>query len=156
MAYVVRIINTSGSTLSASSGTQYIPLTQVFEEGGAYTVNGTSAISATNAGPHQIHAMVTIDPTKFVTNDLILDVRENGFTSATHGYGQLDRKKIVYQPGENKLNKNRATLDKTDYVTLKGSTIVSASALDQIGVYLTGSVASTTITATVSVEELNG
>lgn len=150
------IIKATGTILSASSGTQYVPFSSTLFNTSAdeYVVNSTSAVSAANAAHHRVNAKITIDPVKYESNTYKLEVYRNGAAAAAYGFGELDQITFVYQQGENRFNRNNATMDKIGLVTLQGSTLVSAAAGDQIGIYLTGPVSTTTVTADVSVEKI--
>jgi len=150
------IIKVTGTTLSATTGTQFVPFdTTRFFNGSVFALSGTSAVNTISAGPIRVEASVKVNPADKVNQELILDVRQAGVTVASAGFGELDSINMRWIHGGEIWDPDKATYEGVESLTLGGSTIVSATANDQIGVYLTGRVESATVTATLTLENLN-
>lgn len=157
---MAEVIKATGTILSATTGTQYVPFdTEVFNnDASQYVLSGTSAVGLlVSGGPFEVHANVKINISTDAgaSREWKLELRQTTSANEARGYNEIDNFKLTHQGGENIFNRNRTSTDEISQLTLGGSTVVSADALDRIGLYLTGPVANTTVSASMTVKGLN-
>lgn len=156
---MAQVIKTTGNVLSATTGTQYVPFnSEIFNnDSSQFLLSGTSAIGLlTSGGPFEVKANVKINISRDsgVDREWTLELKQSTSANESRGYNEIDNFKLEHQGGENVFNRNRTPSDEISQITLAGSTVVSADVLDQIGLYLTGPVTNTTISASMTVNGL--
>ena len=155
---MAELIKATGTLLSAFSGTQYVPFdAEVFNNASSvFSLTGTSAITTVSAGPMKVDASVKVELEEYTAaSELVLEVRQNGTKTTSAGFGEIASIDVSEKQGGNIFNRNKITYNRVKSVTLAGSTVVSAEANDEIGLYLVGPVKSKTITASIVVENKN-
>lgn len=137
----------TGTGVSALDGSaQRIPFyTTVFNSSG-WSVNlsasGAGAVTVTSAGAYKVDGSIEVTPVPDGENSYILDVRKSGSLVTSAGFDVIDKQAVSF---------NRDEYGVLTTITLRGSTVVSATAGSVIDLFLTGQPSSSATTQRLSV-----
>jgi hypothetical protein len=134
------VLKLTGTGVSAMDGSaQRIPwYTSVFNTSAwSVSLSGVNGVTLTSAGAYRIDGAIEVVPIADEETTFVLDVRKSGSLVTSAGFDVLDTQAVSF---------NRDEYGVIQKLTLKGSTIVSATAGTVVDLFLTGQPSSSATT----------